>query len=304
MKLTVIGAGTIGAGVTYNAALRDVFDEILLVDLNEEKAQGEALDVAHAAATFADADVYQGTYDDAADSDVVAVTAGKPRKEGMTRLDLLEANAAIMAAIHDNDFGDDAVFVTTTNPMDVINYTHTLVADYPRERFIGFGGMLDSARAQYVLAQYLDEPASAVEATVIGEHGDSQVPLFSQATVGGAPTTIPADERDMLKEQMRQSAMDVISRKGYTQWGPTYLVGELLEAIATDAATVHPCSAVLDSEFGHENVSIGVPCRVGRDGIQEIVEPAMDEQEASAFHESVEELAAMCTEADDLVDKN
>ncbi len=303
MKLTVIGAGTIGAGVAYNAALRDVFDEILVVDLNEEKAMGEALDVAHAAATFSDAHIHQGTYDDAAESDVVAVTAGKPRKEGMTRLDLLEANAAIMAAIHDNDFGEDAVFVTTTNPMDVINYTHTLVSDYPRERFIGFGGMLDSARAQYVLARHLDEPASTVDATVIGEHGDSQVPLFSQVTINDNPVDVPTVDRDDLKAQMQQSAMDVISRKGYTQWGPTYRVGELLDAVATDAGTVHPCSAVLDGEFDHEDVSIGVPCRVGQDGIQEIVDPDMDDREEDAFHDSAEKLEDMCAEAEDLVDE-
>lgn len=301
MKLTVIGAGTIGAGVAYNAALQDVFDEIVLVDLNEEKAMGEALDISHAAATFSDTTIFQGTYDDAADSDAVAVTAGKPRKEGMTRLDLLEANAEIMAAVHDHDFGDDAVFVTTTNPMDVINYTHSLVSDYPRERFIGFGSMLDSARCQYVLSDYLNEPASAVDATVIGEHGDSQVPLFSQATVGGGPTDIPPDDRPGLKEDMRQSAMDVISRKGFTQWGPTYLVAELLSTVATDAGTVHPCSAILDGDLGHENVSIGAPCRIGKDGIQEIVEPDWEEGEEKAFHESAEKLKELCEKAESLV---
>lgn len=301
MKLTVIGAGTIGAGVAYNAALRDVFDDIVMVDLNEEKAMGEALDIAHAAATFSDAIVRQGTYSDAAGSDVVAVTAGKPRKEGMTRLDLLEANAEIMAAVHDHEFGEDTVFVTTTNPMDVINYTHSLVADYPRERFIGFGNMLDSARAQYVLADHLNEPASLVDVTVIGEHGDSQVPLFSQVRVEDDPVDIPEGDRDGLKEDMRQSAMDVISRKGYTQWGPTYLVAELLAAVATDAGTVHPCSAILDGEFGHEGVSIGVPCRIGKKGIQEIVEPDMADAEKEAFDTSAEKLKEMCAKAEELV---
>jgi len=288
--------------VAYNAAIRDVFDEIMLIDLNDEKAMGEALDIAHAAATFSDATIHQGTYDDAGDSDVVAVTAGKPRKEGMTRLDLLEANAEIMAAIHDNDFGDDAVFVTTTNPMDVINYTHTLVSDYPRQRFIGFGSMLDAARAQYVIADYLNEPASQVDATVIGEHGDAQVPLFSQVTVNGDPVDIPEADRDDLKDRMRQSAMDVISRKGYTQWGPTYRVAELLAAVATDAGTVHPCSAVLDGELGHSGVSIGVPCRIGRDGIQEIVAPDISAAEEDAFHASAEKLAELCVEADERID--
>lgn len=297
----MIGAGTIGAGVAYNAALRDVFDDILIVDLNEEKAQGEALDISHATATFSDTTLEQGTYDDATGSDVVAVTAGKPRKEGMTRLDLLEANAAIMQSVHEHDFGDDAVFVTTTNPMDVINYTHTLVSDYPCERFIGFGGLLDSARAQYVLAEYLDAPASTVDAQVIGEHGDSQVPLFSQVTVDDESTDIPEADHASLKQQMRQSAMDVISRKGYTQWGPTYLVANILEAVATDEQCVVPCSAVLDGEYGHTDVSIGVPCKVGKDGIHDIVELELSDHEEEAFHESADKLKEMCEEADELL---
>ncbi len=301
MKLTVIGAGTIGAGVAYNVALRDLFDEIRIVDLNEEKAQGEALDMSHAAATFSDTIIRQGSYEDADGSDVVAVTAGKPRKEGMTRADLLEVNAEIMDAIHDNEFGDDAVFVTTTNPMDPINYTHSIVSDYPRERFVGFGGWLDSARFQYVLAKQLDTAPSTTEGHVIGAHGETQVPVFSRVTVNGQSADIPDDDKPEIKEQIRQSAMDVISRKGGTQWAPTLGVAEVIDAIVRDEQRVIPCSAILDGEYGHKNVSIGVPCRLGRNGVEEIVEWDLTGSEQEAFDESAETLKEMCGEAEALL---
>ncbi len=301
MKLTVIGAGTIGAGVAYNVALRDLFDEIMIVDLNEEKAKGEALDISHAAATFSDTRIVQGTYEEAYGSDVVAVTAGKPRKEGMTRADLLEANAEIMASVHEHDFGDDAVFVTTTNPMDAINYTHSLVSDYPRERFVGFGGWLDSARFQYVLSEYLNAAPSTIDGQVIGAHGETQVPVFSRVTVDGQSADLLDDEKPEIKEEIRQSAMDVISRKGGTQWAPTLGVAEVIDAIVRDEQRVIPCSAILDGAYGHEDMSIGVPCKLGRNGVEEIVEWDLTENERDAFDESVETLEEMCRTAEDLL---
>ncbi len=301
MKLTVIGAGTIGAGVAYNVAIRGVVDDIVVVDLDEERATGEALDIAHATAMLNDTEVRQGGYDDAAGSDIVAVTAGKPRKEGMTRLDLLEANAGVMQAVHEHDFGEDAVFVTTTNPMDVINYTHSLVSDYPRERFVGFGGWLDSARLRYILSRHRDVPADSIAGWVIGEHGDSQVPVFSRVTVDGDPVDLPEDEQDVVVEQARQSAMDVISRKGGTEWAPTYGVAEIIEAIATDSGCVIPCSAILDGEYGYTDVSIGVPVRLGRSGIKEVVEWELSQGEREAFNASAERLQELCTEVPGLL---
>lgn len=301
MKLTVIGAGTIGAGVAYNVAIRDVVDEIVVVDLDEEKAKGEALDISHAAAMVNGTAVRQGGYADAGNADVVAVTAGKPRTEGMTRLDLLEANASIMQSVHENDFGEDAVFVTTTNPMDVVNYTHSLVSDYPRERFVGFGGWLDSARFRYILSDELDVPPGSIEAWVIGEHGDSQVPLFSHVAVDGEPVDIPETDRERILERSRQSAMDVIRRKGGTEWAPTYGVAEIIEAVATDSGRVVPCSTVLQGEYGFEDVSVGVPARLGSGGVEAVVEWEMSETERQRFEASAEKLGEMCDEVPDLL---
>lgn len=300
-KLTVIGAGTIGAGVAFNVAIRDVFDDIVLVDLNEEKAEGEALDISHAISFHSDTTVRQGGYEDANGSDVVAVTAGKPRKEGMTRTDLMEANIDVVKAIHSNDFGDSPVFVTTTNPMDIINYASSQVSDYTRERFIGFGGWLDSARFQYVLSQYFDEPAGSIRGYVIGEHGDTQVPVFSQVRVDGKRVDIPRADRDDLEGRMVESAMEVISRKGYTGWAPTYRMAEMIATVARDERKVYTCSCILDGEYGYTDLSIGVPAIVGSDGIEEIIEWDLDDREQEEFEESAEKLQEMCAEARDMI---
>lgn len=301
MKLTVIGAGTIGAGVAFNVAIRDVFDEIVLIDLDEEKAMGEALDISHAISFHSDTTVRQGTYDDAYDSDVVAMTAGKPRKEGMSRTDLLKANIKVVESVFDNEFGDEAVFVTTTNPMDAINYANFRVSGYDRRRFVGFGGWLDSARFQYVLSRYFDEPAGEIRGYVIGEHGDTQVPVFSKVKVGGKHVEIPQADRDELEESMVKSAMEVISRKGGTGWAPTYRMSEMIETIAKDERKVYTCSAVLDGEYGRKNLSIGVPAVVGSDGIEEVLEWGLEDSEREEFEASADKLEKLCSTVDEQV---
>lgn len=301
MKLTVIGAGTIGAGTAFNIATRDIFDEIVLVDLDEERAEGEARDIAHAISFHSGTDVRGGTYEDAEGSHVVAMTAGKPRKEGMTRTDLLEANMGIVRSVFENEFSDDAVFVSTTNPMDVINYASYRISDFPRERFVGFGGWLDSARFQHVLARYLEEPADRIRGYVMGEHGDSQVPVFSQVTLDGRPIAVPPEDRTELRQQMKESAMEVISRKGGTEWAPTFGMSEVIASIANDDRRVLPCSTPLEGEYGHSDLSIGVPAVLGSNGVQEVIEWDLSEEEQEEFDASAEKLKEFCAEVDERV---
>jgi len=301
MKLTVIGAGTIGAGTAFNVATRDIFDEIVLVDLDQDKAEGEAMDIGQAISFHSGTEVRGGTYADAAGSHVVAMTAGKPRKEGMTRTDLLEANMDIVRSVFENEFADDAVFVSTTNPMDVINYASYRISDFPRERFVGFGGWLDSARMQYVLAEYLDEPADRIRGYVMGEHGDSQVPVFSQVTLDGRRIAVPPEDRPELRERMTESAMEVISRKGGTEWAPTFGMSEVIASIANDERRVLPCSTPLDGEYGHSDLSIGVPAVLGSSGVQEIVEWDLSDEEREAVDASAEKLKGFCAEVDERV---
>ena len=292
-KVSIVGAGgTVGAMAGYNVALDGHADEVVYVDIAEDKAVGQAHDTMHGIAYDSDTDVHYGEYADAADSDVVVITAGKPREPGMTRLDLADANRPIMADIVDEieAVAPDAITVLTTNPMDVLNHHIYEVGDRPREKVIGFAGRLDSARFRYVLSEEFDTSVLNVDATIIGEHGDSQVPVFSKVRVDGREPSFDADDRERITENLTASAMNVIEKKGATQFGPGRGVAHVVEAIAQDRGEVIPSSVVLDGEYGHDDVSIGVPAKIGAEGVEEVVEWELDDRESEMFDESAEKL--------------
>lgn len=291
-KVSIVGAaGTVGAMAGYNIALSGVADEVVYVDLNEEGAVGQAHDTMHGVAYDSETDVHYGDYDETEDSDVVVITAGKPREPGMSRLDLADANRDIIAGIVDSfeEYAPEAISILTTNPMDVLNHHLYSVSDRPREKCIGFAGRLDSARFRYVLAEEFDTAVTNVDASIIGEHGDSQVPVFSKVRVDGREPDFNADEREEITEALKQSAMNVIEKKGATEFGPGRGVAHVVEAIARDKGEVIPSSIVLDGEYGHEDVSIGVPAKIGRDGA-EVVEWDLSDREEDMFDDSAEKL--------------
>ncbi len=291
-KVSIVGAaGTVGAMAGYNIALSGVADEVVYVDLNEEGAVGQAHDTMHGVAYDSETDVHYGDYDETEDSDVVVITAGKPREPGMSRLDLADANRDIIAGIVDSfeEYAPEAISILTTNPMDVLNHHLYSVSDRPREKCIGFAGRLDSARFRYVLAEEFDTAVTNVDASIIGEHGDSQVPVFSKVRVDGREPDFNADEREEITEALKQSAMNVIEKKGATEFGPGRGVAHVVEAIARDKGEVIPSSIVLDGEYGHEDVSIGVPAKIGRDGA-EVVEWDLSDREEDKFDDSAEKL--------------
>ena len=291
-KVSIVGAGgTVGAMAGYNVALSGIADEVVYVDIAEDVAVGQAHDTMHGIAYDSQTDVYYGEYEDTEDSDVVVVTAGKPREPGMSRLDLADANRDIIAGIVESfeKHAPDAISILTTNPMDVLNHHLYSVSDRPREKVIGFAGRLDSARFRYVLAEEFGVPPTSVDASIIGEHGDSQVPVFSKVRVDGKEPSFDADERDEITEALTQSAMNVIEKKGATEFGPGRGVAHVVEAIAHDTGEVIPSSIVLDGEYGHDDVSIGVPAKIGRDGA-DVVEWELSEREHEMFDESAEKL--------------
>ena len=295
-KVSVVGAaGTVGAAAGYSLALRDVVDELVFVDIPDkvDEAVGQAADVNHGVAYDANTTIRQGGYEATAGSDVVVITAGIPRQPGQTRIDLAGDNAGIMESIHESlaEYNDDYVSVTTSNPVDLLNRHLYEVSDRPREHVVGFGGRLDSARFRYVLAERFDVPVKNVEATILGEHGDAQVPVFSKVRVDGADPTFDADERTEIAESLTESAMDVIERKGATQWGPATGVAHVVEAILRDTGEVLPCSVVLDGEYGHDDAAVGVPCRVGANGIEDVIEWDLNEEEAGGLAEAAEKLS-------------
>jgi malate dehydrogenase len=294
-KVSIVGAaGTVGAAAGYNLALRDVVDDLVFVDIPEkvDETVGQAADVNHGVAYDANTTVRQGDYAATAGSDVVVITAGIPRSPGQTRIDLAGDNAPIMDDIGSSlaEHNDDFVTVTTSNPVDLLNRHLYETGDRPREQVVGFGGRLDSARFRYVLAERFDTQVGNVEATILGEHGDAQVPVFSKVRVDGRDPDFSEDEREEILADLQESAMNVIERKGATQWGPATGVAHMVEAILRDTGEVLPGSVVLDGEFGHEDTAFGVPVKLGSDGVEEVVEWDLDEYERDLVAEAAEKL--------------
>jgi len=295
-KVSVIGAaGTVGAAAGYNIALRGVADELVFVDIPEQEDTtiGQAADVNHGAAYDTNTTVRQGGYEATADSDVVVITAGIPRQPGQTRLDLADDNAPIMEDIRASlaAHSDDFVTVTTSNPVDLLNRHLYEAGDRDRHKVVGFGGRLDSARFRYVLAERFGVPVQNVEATILGEHGDAQVPVFSKVRVDGADPEFDADEREEILNDLQTSAMDVIERKGATEWGPATGVGHVVEAILRDTGEVLPGSIPLEGEYGLEDTAVGVPLKLGSDGAEEVVEWDLDEEEQAGLEDAAEKLS-------------
>ncbi|UPW01787.1 malate dehydrogenase [Halorussus gelatinilyticus] len=295
-KISVVGAaGTVGAAAAYNIALRDIADELVLVDIpdKEEDTVGQAADVNHGAAYDANTTVRQGGYEETEGSDVVVITAGIPRQPGQTRIDLAGDNAPIMEDIGSSlaEYNDDFVTVTTSNPVDLLNRHLYETGERSREKVVGFGGRLDSARFRYVLSQRFDEPVQNVEATILGEHGDAQVPVFSKVRANGKDPEFSDDEKEEILEELKQSAMNVIEKKGATQWGPATGVGHMVEAIVRDTGEVLPGSVKLDGEYGHDDVALGVPVKLGEGGVQEVVEWDLTEFEREQLGEAADKLS-------------
>jgi len=295
-KVSIIGAaGTVGAAAGYNLALRDVVDELVYVDIPdmEDTTVGQAADANHGVAYDANTTIRQGEYEDTAGSDVVIITAGKPRQPGQDRLDLMQDNAGIMEQIESSlaEHTEEFVSVTTSNPVDVLNRHLYEAGDRSREQVVGFGNRLDSARFRYVLSERFGAPVQNVEATILGEHGDDQIPVFSKVHVDGRDPEFDADEREEIRSELQQSAMNVIERKGATEWGPASGVAHTVEAIVRDTGAVLPASVKLQGEYGIDDSAVGVPVRLGSGGVEEIIDWDLAADEREGLREAAQKLS-------------
>ena len=295
-KVSVVGAaGTVGAAAGYSLALRDIVDELVFVDIpdKEDETIGQAADTNHGIAYDSNTTVIQGDYADTAGSDVVVITAGIPRSPGQTRIDLAGDNAPIMADIESSlaAHNEEFVSLTTSNPVDLLNRHLYETGDRERHSIVGFGGRLDSARFRYVLSERFDTPVQNVAATILGEHGDAQVPAFSKVRIDGTDPTFDSEERETILADLQASAMDVIERKGATQWGPATGVAHMVEAILDDTGEVLPGSVVLDGEYGYTDTAFGVPVKLGANGVEDVVEWELDQYERELMDDAAEKLS-------------
>jgi len=292
-KVTVVGAGQVGATTALLIALKSLAD-VVLVDVAEGVPQGKALDMMHARSVERFASTVTGTneYGPTAGSDVVVVTAGLPRKPGMTREDLLAANGAIVRSVvaEVRESSPDAVLVLVTNPLDVMAHLAWRMSGFPAERVIGMGGVLDSARFAYFIAQATGAPITDVDAIVIGAHGDTMVPLPRFSTVAGTPLPelLPAAEvADMVRRTVHGGA-EVVSllKTGSAFYAPAASVTQMVAAILGDTGAVLPCCVLLGGEYGLSGLHLNVPAGLGQSGVRSIPELDLDAAELEALRAS------------------
>ncbi|HBG47106.1 MAG TPA: malate dehydrogenase [Deltaproteobacteria bacterium] len=293
-KITVVGAGHVGAHTALWVATKELGDVVLL-DIVEGVPQGKALDLMEAAPVECFDSSVRGTndYSETAGSDVVIVTAGIPRKPGMSRSDLINTNVGILKSVIENivKYSPDAHLLIVTNPLDVMVYAAWKLSGFPPQRIMGLSGALDGSRMRSFIAMELGVSMRDVHAMVIGGHADEMVPLKRYATVSGIPVTqlIEADRLSSIMERTKKAGGEIVSllKTGSAYYAPSAAVAEMCEAIIKDKKRVMPCAAYLSGQYGVEGMFIGVPVVVGAGGAERIIEIDLDQNEKKAFMDSV-----------------
>ncbi|WMN11426.1 malate dehydrogenase [Marivirga salinae] len=297
MKVTVVGAGAVGASCAEYIAIKNFAEEVVLVDIKEGFAEGKAMDLMQCASLNGFDTKITGVtndYSKTADSDVAVITSGIPRKPGMTREELISTNAGIVKQVAENLIKNspNVTIIVVSNPMDTMAYLAHKSTGLPKNKIIGMGGALDSARFKYRLAEALDCPASDVDGMVIGGHSDTgMIPLTRLATRNSVPVSkfISNDQLENVKEETKVGGATLTKLLGTSAWyAPGAAVSAMVHAIANDSKKMFPCSCLLDGEYGLKDISIGVPAIIGRNGIEKIVEIELDDAEKAKLNESAE----------------
>ncbi len=292
-KLTVVGAGNVGASVAQYAVEKELGD-VVLVDVIEGIPQGKALDLAQAGPVhhYDSCLVGSNGYDETAGSDIVVITAGLARKPGMTRDDLLFKNAEIVGAVVEQVAAKspDAILILVTNPLDAMVQLAWKKSGFPSKRVVGMAGILDSARFRTFIARELNVSVENVTAFVLGGHGDTMVPLPRYSTVAGIPITdlLPADRIEALVKRTANGGAEIVAllKSGSAYYAPAAATVEMVEAILKDKKKILPCAAYLDGQYGVKGLYVGVPVKLGRSGVEQIIEITLTAEEQTAFQKS------------------
>jgi L-lactate dehydrogenase len=300
-RVVVVGTGFVGSSYAFALLNQGVTEELVLIDLNKEKSEGDAMDLNHGL-PFAPAPtkIWFGNYRDCKDADIVVLTAGANQKPGETRLDLVDKNVKIFKSIVNEVMksGFDGIFLVATNPVDILTYATWKFSGLPKERVIGSGTILDTARFRYVLGEYFQVDTRNVHAYIIGEHGDTELPVWSHADIGGRSILeiveeneeYSLDDLERLFINVRDAAYHIIQRKGATYYGIAMGLVRLTKAILQNENSILTVSAYLDGEYGQNDIYIGVPAVVNRNGIREVLELKLNEEEKEKFAHSVKVL--------------
>jgi malate dehydrogenase len=294
-KITIVGAGFVGATAAHWCAAKELGD-VVLFDIVDGMPQGKALDLLQAGPVEGYDLHILGTndYKDTANSDIVVVTAGLPRKPGMTREDLVNVNAKIIRGVIENvvTHSPNAIVILVTNPLDTMTYLAKKVSGLPRERIIGQAGILDSARMRAFISMELNVSVENIHAFVLGGHGDEMVPLARYSTVAGIPITelLPPDRIEAIMDRTRKGGGEIVSllKQGSAFFAPSAATMQMVEAILKDRKMILPCSVYLQGEYGLNDICFGVPVKLGRQGVEQIIQIELTDDEQAAMNKSAD----------------
>ena len=302
MKVTIVGAGNVGASCADVISYRGIASEVVLLDIKEGFAEGKAMDIMQCATTTGFNTQVSGVtndYSKTADSDVVVITSGIPRKPGMTREELIGINAGIVKSVAENilKFSPNTIIVVVSNPMDTMTYLTLKATGLPKNRIIGMGGALDSSRFKYYLSKALNKPANDVQGMVIGGHGDTtMIPLTRLASYNGAPVSnyLSQEALDKVAADTMVGGATLTGLLGTSAWyAPGASVAYLVDSILNNQNKMIACSVLLEGEYGQTDICLGVPCIIGKNGVQEIVDVQLNDAEKATFAKSAEAVRAM-----------
>lgn len=300
-KVAIIGAGFVGSSIAYALALRDIAREIVLIDVNMEKTDGEAKDIRHGIPSMGTADLYAGDYSDVADCDLIIITAGRGRKPGETRLDLTNENVKIMRSVFDSvqKYYTRGVILVISNPVDILTFKATEWMNLPDGMVFGSGNILDTSRFIRTVADYLELSTGVINGYIVGEHGDSQVPVWSRLTVGGIPIAEYCDDvgikwnqdvRNKIARKTKVMGGEIIKAKGKTHYGIATCVAYLADAIINQKPTIASVSSRLMGEHGVRDVALSVPSVVGPGGVRQRIREKWEPEEYRGFFDAVEKI--------------
>ena len=295
-RITVVGAGNVGATAAQRIAEKELARHVVMVDVAEGVPQGKGLDQYQSAPIegFDSRVIGSNGYEESAGSDIVVITAGIPRKPGMSRDDLVNTNAGIMKAVCEQvkRTSPNAIVIVVSNPLDVMCYVAKQVTGFPRERVIGMAGVLDTARYCAFLAMAMDVSVKDIRAMVLGGHGDTMVPLVSYTSVSGIPVTQLLDKAtlDAIVQRTRDGGAEIVKylKTGSAYYAPSAGAVQMVEAIVNDQKRILPCAAWLDGEYGMSGLYLGVPCKLGRSGLEKVIEVDLSPDERAALEKSAQ----------------
>ncbi len=300
-KIAIVGTGFVGSTTAYTLMLSGLISEIVLIDINARKAEGEAMDMMHGMPFVRPVKIYSGDYPDCKDADIVVITGGANQKPGETRIDLVNKNTAIFKNIIGNivKYNTECILLVVTNPVDILTYVTYKLSGFPKNRVIGSGTVLDSARFKYMIGEHMGIDARNVHAYIIGEHGDTEVPTWSLASIAGVSMDDYCKEcnscnSDNFKyetfENVKNAAYEIIDRKGATYYAVALAVRRIVEAIVRNENSILTVSSLLEGEYGLNDICLSIPSQLNLNGIERIINIPLSEEETRLLNKSAESL--------------